>query len=555
MVEDAEAALADAQRAREAGADLVEYRIDRIQLGRAGREEVARLVAESPLPCVLTCRSAFEGGEFEGDDEERIGLYEWILRGDEAGDEAGDGLGSGVRYIDIEHATLAKSAALRAMVGAAGERGRAKDLGTGLIVSTHDFNDRPGDLFKRLSEMRQHQAASVLKIAFRARSLRDNLELFDILRERDRPTIALGMGEFGLMSRVLAPKFGGLVTFASLEPATATAPGQPTIKELLGKYRFRSIVPGTAVYGVIGWPVEHSASPAFHNAAFKATDHNGVYLPLPVPEGWEHFKATVLSLLDVPDLCFAGASVTMPHKENMLRLARLDRTRRWEIDAVAELAGAANTLTVGADGVCRVSNTDAPAMVELLEESLGVQASAGLCGKRVGVLGAGGVARAAVAGLVEAGAAVVVFNRSPERAQQMVDEISERSGERAGRVTMEAWEGREDAAYSPGGAARIDAWINATAIGMEGGPAADDSVFSEAALNAMGAANNGQRPVILETVYQPARTRLVQAAEAAQLRVVPGRELFVRQALRQARQWTGVALNSLNTHGFLEDKR
>jgi 3-dehydroquinate dehydratase/shikimate dehydrogenase len=79
----------------------------------------------------------------------------------------------------------------------------------------------------------------VVKVAYRARSLRDAIEILDLPALLRRPTVALGMGEFGLLTRVLAPKFGGFLTFAALRPAVATAPGQPTIADLLQLFRFR----------------------------------------------------------------------------------------------------------------------------------------------------------------------------------------------------------------------------------------------------------------------------------------------------------------------------
>src|SRR5690606_19726454 len=133
-----------------------------------------------------------------------------------------------------------------------------------------------------LLKMHQERAPRVLKIAYRARSLRDNIDLFELLASRDRPTIALGMGEFGLMSRVLAGKFGGFLTFAGVRARGATAPGQQSLRELLDLYRFRSIGPQTRVYGVIGYPVAQSLSPSIHNAGFEALGHDGVYLPLPI---------------------------------------------------------------------------------------------------------------------------------------------------------------------------------------------------------------------------------------------------------------------------------
>lgn len=88
------------------------------------------------------------------------------------------------------------------------------------------------------------------------------------------------MGERGLMSRILCAKFGGFLTFGALEAGVVSAPGQPTIRELLDLYNFRHIGPDTKVHGVIGNPIGHSKSPHLYNAAFKSAGFNGIYLPL-----------------------------------------------------------------------------------------------------------------------------------------------------------------------------------------------------------------------------------------------------------------------------------
>src|SRR5690606_23971351 len=151
------------------------------------------------------------------------------------------------------------------------------------------------------------------------------------------------------------PKFGGFLTFATdshdtlrerARPLLSTAPGQPTIEQLR-KYRFDAIDRETRVYGVIGWPVEQSKSPALPNAAFDATGYNGVLLPMPIPPEYEHFKATVGSLIDHPHLDFRGAAVTLPHKQNLLRFVR---ERGGRTDELTERIGAANTLIVGSTG-------------------------------------------------------------------------------------------------------------------------------------------------------------------------------------------------------------
>lgn len=85
------------------------------------------------------------------------------------------------------------------------------------------------------------------------------------------------MGERGLISRILCAKFGGYLTFATVA-GIVSAPGQPTIQDLLTLYNFRQIGPDTKVYGIIGKPVGHSKSPMLFNEAFKSIGFNGVYV-------------------------------------------------------------------------------------------------------------------------------------------------------------------------------------------------------------------------------------------------------------------------------------
>jgi 3-dehydroquinate dehydratase/shikimate dehydrogenase len=549
MVHDLASALSDAQAAKDTGADLVEFRIDEVFSGSGDQDEekrIIRLVSDSPLPCIVTCRPVSEGGHYDGDDMARVALLERL------GTASGQGEHP-PRFIDVELETMARSANLRQKIKLAIDHPeQIRDLKTSLILSTHDFRERPRDLTRRVLRMREHGEARVLKIAYRVRSVRDNLELFDLLSERDRPMIALGMGEPGLMSRVLAPKFGGFLTFASLRPQTATAPGQPTVRELLDLYRFRSIGPATRVYGVVGWPVGHSMSPAVHNAGFEAVGWDGVYLPLPVAGGEERenggaeerksgseaeagvrgedgfvsFKATVLELIDYAGLDFCGCSVTLPHKENLVRLAR---EKGWEIDPLAERCGAGNTLVVERAGIgagvvrARVFSSDATAAVACLSEAMGQ-----IAGRRVAIIGAGGVARAVAAGLLEADANVVVFNRSRARGERLVTEFRAAFTKAPERIVAE-----DLTALS---ASRCHAYVNCTPVGMKGGSAPQELAVPVAQLKACEAG-----AVFFDTVYNPVETPMLKAAREAGFRVVDGVQMFVRQAAEQFQAWTGSA--------------
>lgn len=537
LVQEVHPAMSDAAAARDAGADIVEFRIDEFFTGMknaAGDLEVAevegilRLVAECPLPCIVTCRAASEGGHYDGDEMARVALYERL-------GTAQGGKEHPPRYLDVELAVYRSSANLRQKVHLAVDWPEERREGRpGLILSTHDFNGRPADLMRRMAAMSGEDAARVAKVAYTARSLRDNLELFDLLRENagGKPMIALGMGRFGLMSRVLAPKFGGYLTFASLRAQSATAPGQPTVREMLDVYRFRSIGPRTKVYGVIGWPVEHSLSPLVHNAGFEAVGHDGVYLPMPIaadekdPSGegtYLSFKATLEALLEYEALDLSGLSVTMPFKEHLLRWVREAKgsgfTTNFD-ERVSEI-GAANTVKVDAR-VIEVGNTDATAIQTLLDGALGH-----LSGKSVAIVGAGGVARAAVWACASRGASVTVYNRTRERAEKMVGELAAARGSNAwGKVVVAGLDELD--------ACAADAVINCTSVGMADGP---DSKGMAAPVEGM--SQLPEDAVVMETVYRPVETPLVRAARARGLRVIDGVQMFVEQAAQQFAMWTG----------------
>jgi 3-dehydroquinate dehydratase / shikimate dehydrogenase len=510
------AALERARSAAAAGASLIEWRIDGLAEEAEPIPATLRLVRESPKPCIVTCRPVEEGGEYRGNDQSRISLLEALAASDHP-----------PRYIDVELATYRRSENLKQKVRlAVSHPNQPRDLRTSLILSAHDFDRRPRDLLQGIEAMTNDSACAVIKVAWHARSLRDNLEAFELLASRRKPMIALCMGGFGLMSRVLAPKFGGLLTFASNTSTEVTAPGQPSIADLKNLYRFDAISATTKVYGVIGWPVEHSRSPHVHNAGFGAIGFDGVYLPLPIPPEYEHFKATVSAMIDAKGLDFRGASVTLPHKENLLRFVQ---ERGGRIERSAGRIGAANTLIVGSAGAVACANTDAPAAVDALCEGMRIPREA-LLEKRIAVLGAGGVARAVVSGLIETGATVVVFNRSEDRAGALIEHFEKvaaaegQAKDAGGRAVL----GRMDAI----GCGCFHAIINCTPVGMQGGPTPQDSPLpDDVPLN--------DEVTVMDTVYAPARTPLIQEAESRGARVITGADMFLKQAAMQFEMWTG----------------
>ncbi len=573
MVEDEPTALRDAAEARDAGADIVEFRIDSFFSGARSAEgdlddrevrAILRLVRDCPLPCIVTCRAASEagsGGEggYDGDDSARVALFEKLGTAADEVNATGRPAWHPPRYIDVELATYARSANIRQKIDLAVDHsGQRRLVSTGLILSFHDFSGRPADLLRRLESIAHEPAARVAKAAITARSVRDNLELFDLLADNaaGKPLIALAMGRFGLMSRVLAPKFGGFLTFAALRPGAATAPGQPTVRELLDVYRFRSINRRTRVLGVVGWPIEHSLSPVIHNAGFEAyagdsweesaeDSSNAVFLPLPVGPEYEHFKATIDALVEHPRLDFAGCAVTVPHKQHLVRFAQeriAAGDARWAIDGISRFCGAANTLVIereaaGREGgytAARVINTDATAATGCLAQAL-----ESIGGRTVALVGAGGVARAIAAGLVLEGAAVLILNRTRENAERLVEDLRLRLPDEASRTRISAAGLGDLARLNP------DAVVNCTPQGMAGGPAPKACAVEPALLQEWARAHRAGRgtgeiePVVFDTVYNPLRTPLLGAADEIGLTLIDGLGMFVAQAGMQFTAWTG----------------
>ena len=482
FVESAEQAARDIALAAESGADWVELRVDTFL-------DAAAIVKDSLLPCLVTCRPVGEGGLSEMTDAARVAALELAAA-------------AGAAYLDLELSTLPAAGPIIDL---------PRDSRPGLVVSAHDFKGRPDRLYNLLAEMNAADA-EVTKIVWAARSVRDNLEAFELLVNKTKPTIALCMGEAGLISRVLAKKFGAFLTFAPLRDAAATAPGQVSIGDLKRLYRWDAITPATKVYGVVASPVAHSMSPAVHNAAFAAAGHDGVYLPLLVQPGYESFKAFMETFLAFGPLDLAGLSITLPHKENALRYLT---EKGAAVEPLAARIGAVNTIHVRPDGSLAGSNTDFAAILACVRMGL---KSDDLTGRRVAVIGAGGTGRTAVAALADAGAAVSIFNRTRARADALAEEFDGKSGP----VSAFESDALADLAF--------DVYVNTTSVGMS--PNADKTPFDASALP--------PGAVVFDTVYNPMRTKLLQQADAAGARTVGGVEMFVRQAAAQFSTWTGL---------------
>jgi 3-dehydroquinate dehydratase/shikimate dehydrogenase len=377
-----------------------------------------------------------------------------------------------------------------------------------LILSAHNFETKFDNINKVYRSIITIFPAAIPKLVYTAGHINDCFEAFDLLHQTGGERIVFCMGEAGLISRIIAKKLGSLVTFASIDEKTATAPGQLTIEQLKRLYRLDSMSSDTELFGVIAEPVGHSLSPAIHNACFAEKKMNKLYLPLLVKGGQSEFDLFLNSVIVRKWLNFRGFSVTIPHKQNALNYIR---SKQGFVEPLAEKIGAVNTLVIKEDGRTAGYNTDYAAALDSITSALKVN-KAGLKKLTVAVIGAGGVARAIVAGLSDACAKTKIYNRTIQKAERLAAEFG---CEFAGLDDLK----------------NLDAElvINCTSIGMH--PNVDATPLPQEYLK--------KGMAVFDTVYNPAETLLLKQAKKKRLKRIDGLSMFINQAMAQFKLFTG----------------
>ena len=257
---------------------------------------------------------------------------------------------------------------------------------------------------------------------------------------------------------------------------------------------------------VLGHPVSHSRSPAMQTAALEALGLAGEWTYEAIDLEPAEFADRTQAL---PGEGFAGVNVTIPHKEAALAVAD-------EASGAAEEIGAANTLSFRGERI-RADNTDATGLLAALPD--------GLEGKTALVLGAGGSARAAVWALAGQGVSVAVWNRTPERADELVRALA---GAGAGTVA----EGKlAPVSGDHARAGRFDLIVNCTAIGM-----GNEDPFEHLPL---APERLGAGSVVVDLVYAGSESRLIGEARGRGAAAIDGLEILVRQGAESLRLWTG----------------
>lgn len=263
----------------------------------------------------------------------------------------------------------------------------------------------------------------------------------------------------------------------------------------------------TRLVGLIGWPVEHSRSPAMHNAAFAKLGLNWAYVPLPVRLG--HVADAVAGLRA---LGFAGANVTAPHKQAVMPY--LD-----ELTVAARTVGAVNTIIVREDKSLMGDTTDGYGFLADLREH-GVDPAG-----RTLLIGSGGAARAVTYALAEAGGTVDICALELDQARELCKVIGGALPHAAGRLSVHPYPAAL-AELAP--AAQLI--INATTVGMRD----DDPAPWDLSVPFR------SDQVVYDLVYHRPTAFLARAAENG-ARTIGGLGMLVHQGARSFELWTGYA--------------
>lgn len=461
--------------------DMVELRADCLDPSEKFR--LRSFPELAGLPCLLTVRRKSDGGNFTEGEGVRLVMIAKALSFARADARAN------FAYVDLEddfHMQAIEEA--------------CRTFGTRIIRSRHYCSGMPSDLDAAWEPLARDED-EIPKLAVTPQNSSDLCRLLAWIRTlpgRDR--IVLGMGEFGVPTRILAKRLGSLLTYVcaadhDLPPA---APGQIDADTLLDRYCVHDIKEDTTIYALLGGKsILGSFSPMLHNKAFEAAGKDARMFPMPSDSAADALAA-------MSRLGARGAAITVPLKEEVLPLLSFQSTDVQKI-------GACNTI-VRKDGGWAGYNTDADGFERSFLEFLGRKDLKGL---KATLVGAGGAAKAVALALYRSGASCVILNRTIATARDLARKYSF------------AWAALDDKAIDLV-AEYSDLIIQATSVGMAGGPQGDPLAFYEF---------NG-REAVFDLIYRPKMTTFLERAKAAGCRTEGGYKMLCYQAAGQYRVWT-----------------
>ena len=465
--------------------DLVELRVD--FLDENERLYIRNFPAMAGLPCILTIRRKIDGGRFVEGESSRTVLFARAMA------FAEENRSKNFAYVDFEedfHVPSLQDSALA--------------FGTRVIRSVHDMQNPILDISSRLASLRT-TGYEIPKIAFMPKTLSDVTNLFQQAKKfGESEQILCAMGPLGLPSRILSAKINSYLTYTSPVEASERLQtlGHLDPITLSDIYHFQSISDSTKVFGITGWPLNSTLSPALHNKGFEKHNIDAVYVPIRSE-----------SVDDAIEFCnevgVKGLSVTIPHKENVLADLR-------EVSSQVGEIGACNTILNKGDYWIG-DNTDALGFSRSLLEFTGTK---NIKHWKVALIGAGGAAKAVAYALKTLGAKVCVFNRTASRAKKLAEQF----GFKWALLTPENEHMIEK--YS-------DLIVQTTSVGM------GSSSPSSSENDPIYFYDFKGHEMVFDIIYVPETTPIMARAEKAGCRVQNGFPMLQYQGYRQFELFTG----------------
>jgi len=455
--------------------DIAELRVDCLDADE--RLYIRRFPELAGVPVILTIRRDVDGGHYSGGEGARVKILANGLA------YANEDSRLNFAYIDIEDDFDVPSI-----------EEAARTFGTRIIRSFHNIKDVIEDIPEKMKSMRR-AGDEIVKVALTVKSTQDVLKIYEaskIFAGKDK--ILIGMGHYGVYSRILAERFGSFLTYSSplSENVTTGGPGQVDIVELAELYRFRKITKKTKVFGAVGNPLKKTVSPWFFNNIFNLENADSVYVPFPTNSVDDFME--LAKELDVQ-----GLSITVPYKESVL-------SHLSKLSSVVQSVGACNTVYRSGDE-WHGDNTDCGGFAASLFKFIGKN---NLKRIKITVVGAGGVARAVASEISRLGAKALILNRTIHKAKNIAAKYNFKWGGLDNQGIEDMYKFN-------------DIIIQTSSVGMEGYDISDPlELYTFTG-----------KEMVMDLIYTPPVTQLLKRAMAAGCKTINGYDMVIRQACMQ----------------------
>ena len=484
--------------------DIAELRVD--FLTKDERLYVRRFPEKAGLPCILTIRRRIDGGQFLEGEASRTTLFARALA------FAEQDVTKNFAYIDLENDFFVPSLHDAALA-----------FGTSVIRSYHSLNAPVKNVAAQFDELR-YTGYEIPKITCMPHNLSELTNLMKQAREiRGKDHILSVAGPFGIPATILASRTNSCIAYTTpgLEDGDRSNLNYIDPRTLVETYNFNSIDKNTELYGITGYPLESSRSPYIHNKIYREFGMNAVYIPL-------RSKTIEESMEFADEANMKGLSVTTPFKEEVLP------NLRQISEEVGDTGACSLAVKRGNDWIGY--NTDPEGLQKALCEFLGAK---NLAHRRVSIIGAGSVARAAAFAVRQLRGKACIFNRTIARAKRIAEQF-----------------GFKYAALEPASNDLIEVYsdliIQTTTVGQnykkevqKQNPS--ESYWAEDYPEIRNTPENDPiyfykfrgHEAIYDVVYTPEKTPLLERAEHAGCRVANGYMMLEFQAVKQFELYTG----------------